>query len=138
MPSKLDQLWNPKWQPRNGSDGSLMAKTSITIIQVSFVYRFTWIVTIRIFTIKLPSQQYLGRHFGFHSFFLTVHFALGPQLFFFEYSRWPPLILYFLWSLLYCNIVKLQNFNILYTFNKSNHNILKHAVFMQLVKVMLN
>ena len=31
--------------------------------------KFTWIVVIKIFTINLPSQPFLGRHLGFHIFF---------------------------------------------------------------------
>ena len=30
--------------------------------------RFTWIVVIKIFAIKLPTQPFLGRHLEFHTF----------------------------------------------------------------------
>ena len=68
------KMWNPRWRPRNGCDGRLMVKILITTIQVNFVPRpsgtkFTWIVVIKIFTINLPSQPFLGRHLGFHIFF---------------------------------------------------------------------
>ena len=49
-----------------------MVKTLITTIQVNFVPidqvapKFTRIVVIKIFTINLPSQPFLGRHLGFH------------------------------------------------------------------------
>ena len=32
-------------------------------------YKFIWIVVIKIFAFILPSQPFLGRHFGFHIFF---------------------------------------------------------------------
>ena len=69
------KMWNPRWLPRNGCDGRLMVKILITTIQVNFVPidqaapKFTWIVVIKIFTINLPSQPFLGRHLGFHIFF---------------------------------------------------------------------
>ena len=68
------KMWNPRWRPRNGCDGRLMVKILITTIQVNFVPRpsgtkFTWIVVIKIFTINLPSQPFLGRHLEFHIFF---------------------------------------------------------------------
>ena len=69
------KMWNPRWRPRNGCDGRLMVKILITTIQVNFDAawsigtKFTWIVVIKIFTINLPSQPFLGRHLGFHIFF---------------------------------------------------------------------
>ena len=30
-------MWNPRWQPRNGCDGRLVAKILITTIQVNLV-----------------------------------------------------------------------------------------------------
>ena len=68
------KMWNPRWRPRNGCDGRLMVKILITTIQVNLVplglgTKFTWIVVIKIFTINLPSQPFLGRHLGFHIFF---------------------------------------------------------------------
>ena len=67
-------MWNPRWRPRNGCDGRLMVKILIPTIQVSFVpkptgTKFTWIVIIKIFTINLLSQPFLGRHLWFHIFF---------------------------------------------------------------------
>ena len=49
-----------------------MVKILITTIQVNFceaAQKFTLIVVIKIFTINLPSQPFLGRHLGFHIFF---------------------------------------------------------------------
>ena len=86
------KMWNPRWRPRNGCDGRLMVKILITTIQVNFVPRpsgtkFTWIVVIKIFTINLPSQPFLGRHLGFHIFF---HHSLsqGRTLFFTAWLFW--------------------------------------------------
>ena len=65
----------PIIQPIIGATlGRLMVKILITTIQVNFVPRpsgtkFTSIVVIKIFTINLPSQPFLGRHLGFHIFF---------------------------------------------------------------------
>jgi len=69
---------NPRWRPRNGCGGRLMAKILIMTIQVNLVpnhsetwrrqHKFAWIV-IKIFAINLPSQPFLGRHLGFHIFF---------------------------------------------------------------------
>ena len=52
-------------------DGRLMVKILITTIQVNLVpkHKFTRIVVIKIFTINLRSQPFLGRHLGFHMFF---------------------------------------------------------------------
>ena len=48
-----------------------MVKILIMTIQVNFVPRpsSTKIVVIKIFTINLPSQPFLGRHLGFHILF---------------------------------------------------------------------
>ena len=52
-----------------------MVKNLITTIQVNFGAawsigtKLTRIVIIKIFTINLPSQPFLGRHLGFHIFF---------------------------------------------------------------------
>ena len=79
-------MWNPRWWPRNGYDGRWMVTILIMAIQVNFVPRpsgtkFTWIVVIKIFTINLPSQPFLGCHLGFHIFF---HLAfLRAALFFY-------------------------------------------------------
>ena len=56
---------------RNGCD---VRKILITTIQVNLVplglgTKFTLIVVIKIFTINLPSQPFLGHHLGFHIFF---------------------------------------------------------------------
>ena len=70
-----DWIWRHfRWRPRNGCDGRLMVKILITLIQVNLVLfglgtKFTWIVVIKIFTINLPSQPFLGCHLGFHIFF---------------------------------------------------------------------
>jgi len=73
------QLWNPKWQPRNGCDGRLKAKILITTIPMNLVpnhsetwrrqHRFTWIIVIKILAFSLPSQPFLGYHIGFHIIF---------------------------------------------------------------------
>jgi len=73
------KMWNPRWRLRNGCHGRLMAKFLITTIQVNLVpipsetwrrqHKFTWIVIIKIFTISLPSQPFLGCHLVFHIFF---------------------------------------------------------------------
>ena len=51
-----------------------MVKILITTIQMNLVplglgTKFTCIVVIKIFTINLPSQPFLGHHLGFHIFF---------------------------------------------------------------------
>jgi len=62
---------NPRWQPRNGCDGRLIAKILITTIQVNLVpnlrrqHKFARIVIIKIFAINLLSQPFLGCHLGF-------------------------------------------------------------------------
>ena len=87
------KMWNPRWRPRNGCDGRLMVKILITIIQVNFGAawsigtKFTWIVVIKIFTINLPSQPFLGRHLGFHIFFHHSLFE-GRTLFFTAWLFW--------------------------------------------------
>jgi len=73
------KMWNPRWWPRNGCDGSLIAKILIMTIQVNLVldlsetwrrqHKFAWIVIIKIFAINLPSQSFLSRHLGSHIFF---------------------------------------------------------------------
>jgi len=73
------KMWNPRWRPRYGCDGKLIAKTLIMTIQVLLCYllhaslgfgtKFTWIVIIKIFAIILLSQPFLGCHLGFHIFF---------------------------------------------------------------------
>jgi len=70
------KMWNPRWWPRNGCDGRLIAKILIMTIQVNLVlflwrrqHRFTCIVIIESFAISLPSQPFLGCHLGFHIFF---------------------------------------------------------------------
>ena len=55
------KTWNPKWLPRNGCDGRLIAKILIMTIQVNLVlnpsemwrrqHKFAWIVVIKIFAI---------------------------------------------------------------------------------------
>ena len=62
-----------------------MVKILITTIQVNFVPRpsgtkFTLIVVIKIFTINLPSQPFLGRNLGFH-IFIHSHLFEGRTLF---------------------------------------------------------
>ena len=78
-------LWKKeiqKWWPRNGCNGRLKAKILITTIQVNLVlnrsetwrrqHKFTWIVVIKIFAFSLPSQPFLGHHFGDHIFFYNT------------------------------------------------------------------
>ena len=79
------KMWNPRWRPRNGCDGRLMVKILITTNQENFVPRpsgikFAWFVVIKVFTINLPSQPFLGRHLGFHVLFHHSHFE-GRTLF---------------------------------------------------------
>ena len=84
-------MWNPRWRPRNGCGGRLIAKFLIATIQANlcchlqvslgFSPKFTWIVVIKIFTINLPSQPFLGRLLGFHIFFRNGHLG-GRTLFF--------------------------------------------------------
>ena len=49
----------------------LMIKILITTIQVPLGLgtKFTRVVVVKIFTINLPSQPFLGHHLGFHIFF---------------------------------------------------------------------
>jgi len=76
------KMWNPRWWPRNGCDGRLMAKFLTKTIQVNLCCllpvslgigtKFTWIVSIVViknFAISLPSLPFLGHHLGFHIFF---------------------------------------------------------------------
>jgi len=62
------EMWNQRWQPRNGFDSRLMAIFKILTIQVNWRVllqvsgtKFTWIVVIK-FAISLPSQPFLGCH----------------------------------------------------------------------------
>ena len=78
------KLWNPRWQPRSGCDGRIIAKFLITTIQVNLVpipsevwrrqHKFTWIVAIKKIAIILPSHPLLGRHLKFHNFFHAAFF----------------------------------------------------------------
>jgi len=72
------KMWNPRWWPRNGCDDRLMVKA---IIQANLVpnpsemwrrqHKFTWIVIIKVFAIRLPSQPFLSRHLVyFHNILL--------------------------------------------------------------------
>jgi len=64
---------------KNDCDRRLIAKILISTIQANlccllhvslgFGTKFTWIVVIKIFSINLPPQPFLGRHLGFHIFF---------------------------------------------------------------------
>ena len=86
------KLWNPKWWPRSGCDGRIMAIFLITTIQVNLVlipseawrrqHKFAWIVVIKNFAIILPSQPLLGHHLGFHNFFHAVFLLHGSHLFY--------------------------------------------------------
>jgi len=88
------KIWNPRWRPRNGCDGRLMAKILITTIQVNlccllhvslgFGTKFTWIVVIKNFAISLLLQPFLGRHLGFHIFFPNDLF--GATHFFYSWA----------------------------------------------------
>ena len=86
------KMWNPRLGPRNGFDGRLMVKILIMTIQVNLVTlylgtKFTSIVVIKIFTINLPSQPFLGRHLGFHIFFHHSLFE-GCTVFFTAWLFW--------------------------------------------------
>jgi len=84
------KMWNPRWRPRNGCDGRLIAKVLIMTIQLNLVlnpsetwrrqHNFTWIVVIKFFAINLPSQPFLGCHLGFHIFF-TMAFLRASHFF---------------------------------------------------------
>jgi len=84
------KMWNQRWRPRYGCDNSSMAKILITTIQMNLVsspsetwrrtHKFTWIVVIKIFSIELLSQPFLGCHLWFYIFFHPG--ILGPHLFF--------------------------------------------------------
>jgi len=87
----VKKMWNPRWRPRNGCDGRLMAKYLIKTIQVNlccllhvslkFGTKFTWIVVIKNFAISLlPSQPFLGHHLGFHILFTIAFLELHPFL----------------------------------------------------------
>ena len=62
---------------KNGCDGRLKAKILVMTIQVNlccllhvslrFSTKFTCIVVNKIFAFNLPSQPFLGHHFGFHT-----------------------------------------------------------------------
>ena len=52
----------------NDCDGSLMEKFSNNDLPELSLLKFS---------IKLPSQPFLSRHFGFHNFFYMVHLALA-------------------------------------------------------------
>jgi len=81
-------MWNPKWQPTHGCDGRLKVKILITTTQVNlccllhvslrFSTQIHWIVVIKIFAFSLPTQPFLGRHFGFH---ISFHNSKGRTLF---------------------------------------------------------
>jgi len=81
------KMWNPRWQPRNGCDGRLMANFLIMKIQVNLVlnpvekaqHKFTWIVFIKNFAISLP-QPFLGCHLRFPIFFQNGLFGVAPFL----------------------------------------------------------
>ena len=94
-------LRNPRWQPRNGCDGRLIAKILQMTIQVNSVlnpsqawrrqHKFSWIIVITIFAIDLPSQPFLGHHLGFTSFFTmaflgTAHFFYSLAVFGLDYN----------------------------------------------------
>jgi len=72
---------NPRWQPKNGCDGRLIAKFLTMTIQVNLCRIWHQIVIIKNFAINLPSQPFLGRHFGFH-IFLSLWPFWGCTLFF--------------------------------------------------------
>jgi len=88
------KMWNPNRRPRNGCDGRLKAKILITTIQVNLMpnrsetwkrqHKFTWIIVIKIFTFSLPSQPFLGLHFGFHIFFHNS--SLGGHTLFYNWA----------------------------------------------------
>ena len=100
--------WNPKWRQRNGCDGRLKAKILISTIQVNlccllyvslwFGTKFTWIVIIKFFVFSLPSQPFLGRHFGFHMFFHnrghTFFFFTSLAVFGLDFTSFCNCILY--------------------------------------------
>ena len=75
-------MWNPKWRPRNGCDGRLMAKQQLRWIYLCHIgTKFTWNIVIIIFAISVSSQPLLGHHFGFqHSW--------SPMVFFFRDGMW--------------------------------------------------
>ena len=73
----MNKLWNPRWRPRSGCDGSIMAKFLIKKFSAS---RFAWIFVIKNFAIILPSQPLLGCHLRFHNLFM-LFFLHGPHLF---------------------------------------------------------
>jgi len=85
-----------KVAPRNGCDGSLMAKFLIPTIQVNlccplyislgFGIKFTWIVVIKNFASSLPCSHFLAATLDFTSFFTMVF--LGPHTFFIAGLFW--------------------------------------------------
>ena len=89
--TRMKKMWNPRWRPRNGCDGRLMAKILITTIQVNlccllqvslgFGTKFTWIFIIKNCAINLPSQLFLGCHLRFHIFF-TLAFLEATAFFY--------------------------------------------------------
>ena len=98
-------MWNPKWQPRNGCDGRLKAKISITTIQVNLgclLHVSLWFGT-ELSLLKFLPLAYLHSHFlaptlDFTSFFHNSIFG-GCTLFY----SWAVLD-YILHVKLQCNI----------------------------------
>ena len=71
----MKKLWNPRWQPRSGCDGRIMAK--LQKIQANlFASKFAWIAII------LPSQPLLGCHLGSHNLFMLSFFTWAPPFFY--------------------------------------------------------
>ena len=95
-----EKIWNPMWKPRNGCDGSLMAKKLITIIKVNFVlihsesgmrqHRFTWIVAISFLPFNYHHSHFLTATLDFITFSHGT-FCMRPHLFlqpgYFEYNH---------------------------------------------------
>ena len=82
-------MWNPRWGPRNGCDGRLIAKVLIITIQVNLVpnlnetwrmqHKFTWIIVIKTFAISLHTIT--AAILDFTSFF-TMAFLGGTHFFY--------------------------------------------------------
>jgi len=94
------KLWNPKWWPRSGCDGRIMAIFLITTIQVNLVlipseawrrqHKFAWIVVIKKFAwivvIKKLPLSYHHSHFwattlDFTTFFMLFFCCMGRTFF---------------------------------------------------------
>ena len=80
--ASIKKLWNPRWRPRNGCDGRLMAQILIAIIQVNLCCllpaslglgtKLTWIIAIKICAITYHHSHFLAASLDFKTFFILA------------------------------------------------------------------